>query len=119
MKCEHFVYGLYNGYGYILTKTNGVDEILTSKMLKQLCTLQKDEQLLWPPQHPSREFYISCSQVEPIMDEYKRVGTFNSTILMSLNEYLAYTQPLQILKPYFTHKTDKPPKNLKPLRVGA
>ena len=117
MKCEQIVYGLFNGYGYVLTKTDGVDKIVSDKMLKTLLSLQHDEQLLWPPHHPNKEFYISCTRIEPIEDEYKRVGVFNSTILIPLTEYLAYTQPLRLVKPHFARRTEKPPKKLEPIEV--
>jgi len=117
IRCEHFVYGLFNGYGYVLTKTDGVDKILSDKMLKKLLALQHDEQLLWPPQHPNKEFHISCTKIEPVKDEYKRVGIFNSTILVPLSKYLSYTQPLRIVKSYFMLRTDKPPEKLKPIKI--
>jgi len=117
MRWHHFVYGLFNGYGYVLRKTDGIDSILTHEMLEKLCKLKHDEQLLWPPQQPNKPFYVSCTQVEPAEDEHKRDGVFISTILIPLKEYLAFTQPLKLMKPYFMRKTEKPPKKLKPIEV--
>jgi len=115
--CEHFIYGLFNGYGYVLTETNGVNKILTKEMREKLCNLKHDEQLLWPPQRPNQDFYISCSKITPTEDEHKRDGVFNSTILISLKDYLTYTNPAKIVQPYFVKKTDKPPKKLKLIEV--
>jgi len=117
MEWQHFVYGLFNGYGYVLVKTDGVDTLLNEKMMQELCALREDRQFLWPPQYPNTEHIISCSHIEKVEDDFRREGLFNSTILIPLNEYLQYTQPLRLVKPWFTAKSTHPPNKLSPIRV--
>ena len=112
MKLEHFTYGLFNGHGYVLTKSSGLDAVTTKAMMDKLVALDRDTQLLWttPP-------VISCTHIEPATDEFGRQGKWNHTIIISLEEYLLLTQPQTFIRQHFLSKPSKPPSELKPLTI--
>ena len=112
MKLEHFTYGLFNGHGYVLTKSSGLDAVTTKAMMDKLVALDQDTQLLW-----NTPLVISCTHIEPATDEFGRVGKWNHTILIDLNDYLTLTQPRRLIEQHFLHKPDKPPAMLQPLTI--
>jgi hypothetical protein len=113
LKLEHFTYALYNGQGYVLDKTNGVDSLLKRKTLRELCALNESKQQ-WCP----TEQVVACTHVEPVEDEFGRAGVWNHTILMTISDYLTYTQPVRLMEPYFLKRQEKP-TGLEPLQIGV
>jgi len=116
--CEHFLYALYNGYGTRLTQSSNVDKMLNEQSLRQIYGLThnlKEEtiQCLWFPD----EQVITASFLKPVVDEHGRKGSYNHTILLTLNDYFKLAPPSLILEKHFIKNQTVPPDMLKPLEV--
>jgi len=116
MKLEHFIYGMFKGYGIKLIKSPGLNMMLNGEIIDYLCqlTTKKDADgysNLWP------NGVITITHIHSTHDEYGRNGVWNHTIAMRLMDYLAYMQPAKMLSSHFIVKLEKPPKQLKPITV--
>jgi len=118
IRCEHFIYALYNGYGIRLSQSPNVDKMLKEQSLRQIYDLAhnlKEEkiQYLWFPD----EQVITASFLKPVTDEHSRKGSYNHTILLTINDYFELSPPSLFLEKYFIKNQDAPPNTLKPLEV--
>jgi len=114
MKVEHFVYGMIKGYGIKLLPSPSLKELLNGDIIDYLCKLEKPKEYsnLWP------NGVITITKVSKVQDEFGRNGVWNSTIAMRLMDYLAFTEPLELLKDYFVERLEKPEK-LEPIRIDT
>lgn len=116
IRCEHFLYGQFNGVGYRLIKSKGVDDCINKDSLDYLCMLDGVEPArTWLP----NEQYVARTYFGTTYDEYNRRNRWNHTILLYIVDYLniVETAGLQAIDKHFIKETDKPPKNLKPLEI--
>lgn len=121
VRCEHFVYGHFNGVGLKLVKTKGVDNLVNSEVLNMLCRLGNGikkamRALMWLPE--SRVVCISL--LEPRTDQYNRKVTWNHTILVPAQEYFdnLIHKILPTFEPYFIRKLNEP-VGLEPLMIKS
>lgn len=114
MKAEHFIYGLFKGYGIKLIKSPNLNNLLTGEIIDYLCNLKepKDYSNLWP------NGIITVTHVHSVNDEYGRDGVWNHTIAMRLMDYLEFAQPLKIFASHFIIDLPSPPKTLETITIS-
>jgi len=116
-QCEHFVYALFNNLGYKTLKTGRLDVILTTNNLYNLQRLPERSQTYvhWL----ETEQLVAFSKVRGARDEYDRKGVWNHTLLIHINDYLAYTQtrPAETLDAYFLRELPSPSTRLEPIQI--
>jgi hypothetical protein len=116
MKAEHFIYGLFNGVGTKIVETDEVSHIITKERFDWLIefarkNVKQSPQQIWLP-----EGLIACVSMERAVDEHGRNDIYLHCILIPINDWLEFTQPLKFVK--FMQKLDKPPKRLELLEVS-
>lgn len=115
MKCEHFLYGQFNGVGYRLVKSTHLDDILTEESLHYLCALDGPGVIqTWLPKDQA----VAVSYLSYTLDEYARRNMWNHTIVIPILDYMNIHSP-DLFEPFFVRETDEPPQNLKPLRIDT
>ena len=79
-RCEQFYRWHFNGLGYRLIKSPGVDDLISKKSLRYLTRLNGDKtvQTLCP------ENVVAITKVKKGEDEYGRETVLNHTILISI-----------------------------------
>lgn len=113
---EQFIYGLFNGTGYRLIKSRGVDKLLSNRQLQYLCHIGDGVSEEAVVQIRLGDI-LSISVVRPVKDTYGRSGVWNHTILMDMNAYLVLSQPSSFLTPYFIRSLDRPVERLDVLQI--
>ena len=104
------MYGLFNGRGYRLVKSSGVDKRLSDDSLQRLIKIierQKAEAVL--PMHWPTENVLTLSHVVPTTDEYGRAGVWCHTVIAPIADFVWQLQP------YLAGPQEKPPKTLEPI----
>ena len=116
--CEQFIYALYNKHGYQLTKSVGLNKLLSNQRIQYLCHIGDgaEEECIVQLWFPSEQL-LTVSNVHPVVDEYHRKGIWNHTIVVKFTDYLALTQPSSFLAPYFIKGLKEPPGMLPVLQV--
>ena len=113
MQLDQFVYGLFNGRGYRIVKSKGVDKRLSDDSLQTLIKrieAQPGAALL--PMHWPTENTLTLTRVVPVTDEYGRQGVWSHTIVASVNDFVWHLQPFLQRAP-----TDTPPKMLEAIKA--
>ena len=113
MICEHFIHGHFNGVGYKLIKTDGVDKLISTKTLNILKGYDSDKKVFWP--YPENVFSFTFTHNGS--DEYGRRTVWNHTMLVSVEEYLK-GMPDDLFREHFI--TEMPTSlRLSPLKIGV
>ena len=115
--CEHFVYGQFNGVGYRLIRSTGLDQVLSKESMRYLCNIggklkQEARIQVWLPQ----ENIVSVSYLKPGKDGYGRRVMWNHTILMPVEEFLKHTSTT-LFEPYFIKQLSRAPQELDPIII--
>lgn len=111
VRCEHFIYGHFDGLGIRLVKSEFVDELVSRKSLGYLKHLSKSTQTLLPENIVAITFYSERR------DEYDRETAWNHTILIPIKDYFKLNPPT-IFERHFIKSLSEPPTNpLEPLRI--
>lgn len=110
MRCEHFIYAHKLG----IVKSSGVDQLLTRKSLRHLCTLNGNSVIqTWLP-----EGVVAITYLRHDLDEYGRDIIYNHTLLLTVQQYFKLHAPL-LFEPHFIKElTRPPPRTLEPLRIS-
>ena len=110
IECEQFIYGMFNGVGYRLIKSEGVDKWIDEKDLQYLLRLDCSTQTLLP------NGIIAITQMSRTIDEYQRGSPWNHTILLWAWDYFDLHPP-DLFKPHFIGPLKTPPKHLHALHL--
>lgn len=107
---EHFIYAHKTG----IIKSPGVDQLLTRKSLRHLCTLNGNSVIqTWLP-----ESVVAITFLRHDKDEYGREIIHNHTILLTVPDYFKLHPPTMFQKYFVTHIMHPPPRVLAPLRIS-
>lgn len=113
IRCEHFVYGQFNGIGYRLIKSKGVDDIVHEKDLEYLCRLDGvDPTFTWL--HNTK--HVAVTYFGRTIDEYQRSTRWTHTILIFIGDFFKFCDT-KAFDLHFIKETDVRPRNLKPLVI--
>jgi len=117
--CEHFIYGMFPGYGYRYIRSPQVEQCLESDDLDWLKNLGHNltSERTVESWFPDNAVY-SITFLKPVVDNYGRHASWNHTILLHAKDYIKYTQPLQKCKPLFITELAEPVPMLEPLQIG-
>lgn len=98
MECEHFVYAPFNGVGYKLIKSSGVDNLITRKSLRHLKQLSGASPVqTWLP-----EKVVAISYLARRKDDHGRDAVYNHTILVGIEDYFRLNPPHQFGNHFIT-----------------
>lgn len=112
IECEQFIHGTFKGTGYRLIKSPDVDKWISEKSLQYLLRLDGME----PAQTLLPNGVIAITYFDTVMDEMRRAGHWNHTILLWAWDYFKLHPP-DLFMPHFMKPTEDPPKTLKPIKI--
>lgn len=109
MQLEQIIYGLFNGRGYRIIKSPGVDKLLSDDSQQRLIKIIENSssyKTTIPMQFPT-ENVLTLSRCMQVADEYGRKGVWSHTVLVRASDFVWE------LKPYLKDvPSEKPPKTL-------
>ena len=96
MNSEQFIYAL-TSEGYKLTKSNGLDKLITPQTVKYILAKCKE---YTPPNQVTILFFdeqvLSVSYLTVARDNFGREGTCNHTFIVGIEDYISFTDPAKI-----------------------
>ena len=112
MTIEHFLFGLDEEGNYFFLKTKGVNTVLTDHNLQILRTnKESSEEPLWL----ETEQLIAIQDIDEI-NNGGRIGMWNHTMLIPVQEYIRANNPYKLYSKYFLKKGEVPAA-LKPIEI--
>jgi hypothetical protein len=114
MKIEVFLYGMFNGKIRLL-KTGGVNTLLSAQNFFKLRNLKPEDsgKYLWLP----TEQVIAYPYVVKVSDGDGREWVKNQTLLMTIHDYLHYTNANELMASFLISMPDEFPKCLEPINL--
>jgi len=114
VKVERFLYGLIGDKIYLL-KTDDVNDILSPKNLEILRNLTEEDsdKYLWLP----TEQLIALPHIIKVSDDNGRTWVQNQTLLITIHDYLQFTDPHHLFKKYFLPRLTHLPEKFEPLEI--
>lgn len=111
---EHFLFGLDEQGNYFFIKTPKVTTIITDENLQILRTnAESTEEPLWL----ETEQLVVIQDID-LISNGGRIGMWNHTLLIPIQEYLRATNPYKLYSKHFLKKGDVP-QHLEPIEIEA
>ena len=114
---EQFVYGLLNGDELETLTTPKLHTLLTEEEFLMLCHIGDKETTVVRKEYVTAN-WLSISYIVPMCDVDGRRANWNHTFVIKLTDYLAYTQPTNLVQHHVIQSSDQLPDRLKALQLG-
>ena len=111
VKIEHFVFAPFNGVGYQLVCSRGVQNLLLPETLRKLLQAKESQQSFLP-----YEKLVAVTFIRHVKDCLNRDALWNHTLLIPISVYF-HLNPPDKFREYMLEPCGTPIKNLKPVEM--
>lgn len=115
MPIESFLFALDKDGNYHYIKSHGVNQLLSDVNLQYLRQKRSNpKEPYWLP----TEQVVAIQLIDQVKDDYGRIGVWNHTLLIPIDEYIRLTNPYKLFSKHFLKKGDIP-ETLKPITLES